>query len=81
MQKKYGKFYADFKDEKGHRRRKAFKTKEAATAFQTKMRNAIKAKKASGHASRRSARLTQKQRRATRTQQSSHAKSVSYSAS
>lgn len=46
MQKKYGKFYADWTDEKGHRRRKAFKTKKAATAFTAKQRAVAAEKKA-----------------------------------
>lgn len=46
MLKKYGKFYADWDDEHGKRHRKALPSRRAALKFQTKMRNAVAAKKA-----------------------------------
>ena len=35
MEKKYGKFYADWRDEHGKRHRRAFKTAAEARAYQT----------------------------------------------
>ncbi len=46
MRKKYGKFYADWRDQHGHRRMKAFPTKPAALKHQDKQRRAIARKKA-----------------------------------
>ena len=46
MQRKYGKFYADWQDERGTRKRKAFPTKKGALRFQQKQRLAVAAKKA-----------------------------------
>jgi hypothetical protein len=46
MRKKYGKFYADWTDETGHRKMKAFPTKKAALRFTAKMRGQVTAKKA-----------------------------------
>ena len=46
MVKKYGKFYADWKDPAGHRHRRAFPTKKKALRFQSKMRAETAAKKA-----------------------------------
>ena len=45
MMKKYGKFYADWADAKGKRRRKAFNTKREAKAFTADQRKAIASKK------------------------------------
>lgn len=45
MRKKYGKHYADWRDEHGVRHMKAFDTKRAAVQFQTKQRNLTQAKK------------------------------------
>jgi len=50
MRKKYGKFYADWRDEHGHRRMKALSSKKAAISYQTKMRRAVRAKKAQASA-------------------------------
>lgn len=52
MKSKYGKWYADWIDETGHRRAKALPTKKAALKHQQRMRNEVAAKKA--HASDRS---------------------------
>jgi len=46
MLRKYGKFYADWKDDKGRRRRKAFPTKFGAARYQAKMQGEVIAKKA-----------------------------------
>ncbi len=46
MLRKYGKFYADWTDPKGTRRRKAFPTKQGAEKFQTRQRLESAAKKA-----------------------------------
>jgi hypothetical protein len=46
MQKKYGKYYADWLDATGHRRRKSFPTKKRALRHQAKMRAESTAKKA-----------------------------------
>jgi hypothetical protein len=58
MLKKYGKFYADWKDTAGKRRRKTFDTKKQALQFQRQMREASAIKKAQARAAsqRRSAR-------------------------
>ncbi len=40
MQKKYGKFYADWRDPLGARHRKTFTTKKAALAHQQRMQKA-----------------------------------------
>jgi hypothetical protein len=66
MQKKYGKFYADWRDEKGNRKRKAFRTKTAAERFQTRMRRLSTAKKdQAGKRSARSARSSRRKRPTT----------------
>src|SRR4029077_1510736 len=49
MRKRYGKFYADWIDEAGHRRMKACATKKAALRLTEKMRREVASKKA--HAS------------------------------
>ncbi len=46
MQKKYGKFYADWRDEHGRRQRKSFPTKKRALQHQNKMQRQASAKKA-----------------------------------
>jgi hypothetical protein len=46
MQKKSGKWLADWRDEHGKRHRKAFKTKAHAAAFQKKQLAAVSSKKA-----------------------------------
>lgn len=46
MLRKYGKFYADWDDERGRRHRKAFPTKAAALRYQSKQRQAVQSKKA-----------------------------------
>lgn len=46
MLHKYGKFYADWKDHHGQRRRKAFATKRQATTHQNAMRQQTARKKA-----------------------------------
>jgi hypothetical protein len=57
MLKKYGRWYADWIDEHGNRKRKSFATRKAALKYQTSQRNAVAAKKAQAPAlSRRSAR-------------------------
>lgn len=63
MRKKYGKFYADWKDEHGHRRMKACATKGAAEKFTRKMRREVASKKA--QAPRRSRKSSAPTRRAT----------------
>lgn len=45
MQKKSGKFYADWRDHAGVRHRKAFPTKKEAAAYQSTMREAKAARK------------------------------------
>ncbi len=40
MLKKAGRFYADWRDPEGRRKRKAFDTKRAAVAHQTRMQKA-----------------------------------------
>lgn len=45
MMKKYGKYYADWKDASGRRRRKAFKTAHEAKAFAKTQREATASKK------------------------------------
>jgi hypothetical protein len=46
MLKKHGKFFADWIDERGHRRRRAFATKHKALRFQASARSESAAKKA-----------------------------------
>jgi hypothetical protein len=46
MQRKYGKWYADWDDANGKRHRKAFDTKKQALRYQTRMRSDVTAKKA-----------------------------------
>ncbi len=46
MIKKYGRYYADWTDSAGTRKRKSFATKKAAARFQTARRNESKSKKA-----------------------------------
>jgi hypothetical protein len=46
MRKRYGKFYADWIDETGHRRMKACPTKKAALRLTARMRKQVAAKKA-----------------------------------
>jgi hypothetical protein len=46
MKKKYGKFYADWRDERGVRRAKAFPTKKAALAFTARKHREVARKKA-----------------------------------
>jgi hypothetical protein len=46
MQKKCGKFLADWRDAAGARHRKAFTTRAAALAFQREMQQAVRSKKA-----------------------------------
>jgi hypothetical protein len=46
MRVKYGKWYADWNDEQGRRRMKAFPTKKAAERHQMKMRREVARKKA-----------------------------------
>jgi len=48
MQKRFGKFLADWRNEKGRRLRKAFPTKKAALAHASKMQRQTAAKKAHG---------------------------------
>ncbi len=43
---KYGKFYADWEDQFGKRKRKAFDSKSQALSFQTRQRKQAAAKKA-----------------------------------
>ena len=50
MRKRYGKFYADWIDETGHRRMKALDTKKGAQAYTRKMRLLAAAKKAQASA-------------------------------
>jgi hypothetical protein len=50
MRNKYGKFYADWRDEHGRRHMKACKTKRAALRLQQKQKNAAHAKKAQAQA-------------------------------
>ncbi|MBZ5540940.1 MAG: hypothetical protein LAN61_10530 [Acidobacteriia bacterium] len=45
MRKKYGKFYADWRDEHGQRHMKACPSKKAAAQLSTKMRREAAAKK------------------------------------
>jgi hypothetical protein len=45
MIRKHGKWFADWKDENGKRKRKALKTKHAALTYQTQQRNKAAAKK------------------------------------
>jgi hypothetical protein len=44
MRKKYGKFYADWRDEHGRRRMKAFPTKKQALTHTHKMQRSVAAK-------------------------------------
>jgi hypothetical protein len=46
MLKKYGRYYADWDDAHGNRRRKSFTTKKQALKHQQKMREESRAKKA-----------------------------------
>jgi hypothetical protein len=46
MKKKWGKFYADWRDEKGVRHAKAFRSKPAARRYTLRMRRTIATKKA-----------------------------------
>jgi hypothetical protein len=46
MKHKYGKWYADWRDEHGQRKAKAFRTKKAALKFSRKMQADAAAKKA-----------------------------------
>ncbi len=46
MRKKYGRFYADWRDQHGKRKMKSFPTKNGALRHQNKMRAAAAAKKA-----------------------------------
>lgn len=46
MLKKHGKYYADWRDSKGRRRRKAFPTRKAAKAHTQAMQKAAAEKKA-----------------------------------
>ncbi|MGH9775297.1 MAG: hypothetical protein ACRD50_10165 [Candidatus Acidiferrales bacterium] len=50
MMKKYGKFYADWTDDKGRRHRKALPTKRAALDYQRRRRLETAAKKAGSRA-------------------------------
>jgi len=45
MRKKYGKWYADWRDEHGQRKMKSFPSKSAALRHQSKMRREVAAKK------------------------------------
>jgi hypothetical protein len=45
MRSKYGKFYADWRDNHGARRMKAFTTKKAALKYQAARRNEVQTKK------------------------------------
>jgi hypothetical protein len=68
MQKKYGKFYADWRDEKGARHRKACSSAKAAKRFTRKMLSQAASKKDQPRAtSRRSAKRGPKTRQATAT--------------
>jgi len=81
MLKKYGKFYADWDDARGRRRRKAFTTKKAALRFQTKQRNESAAKKAQGKGPRaKSSKPSPKRHRANTTRRTSPANSPRSSA-
>ena len=64
MRKKYGKFYADWRDEHGVRHMKAFARKDHAERYTRKMRRAITAKKA--QPSEPSARISEPGRKHTR---------------
>ncbi len=57
MRKKYRKFYADWRDEKGRRRMKAFPTKGGALRHQNAMRAQVAGKKARASAPSRTSRL------------------------
>ncbi len=46
MRKKYGKLYADWRDEHGKLKMKAFPTKTGALRYQNKMRTQVAGKKA-----------------------------------
>jgi hypothetical protein len=50
MIEKLGKFYADWRDATGTRKRKAFRTKHAAKIYQAKMQRAARSKKAKARA-------------------------------
>ncbi len=50
MLKKYGKFFADWRDPLGKRHRKACQTKSAALRLQSRMRRENQAKKAQASA-------------------------------
>jgi len=68
MQKKYGKFYADWDDEHGKRHRKALPTKKRALKFQRAQRNRVAQLKApapapSANSARRGARVAKRARR------------------
>jgi len=66
MQKKYGKFYADWRDAQGQRHRKAFPTKKQAQHFSSRMRLTEARKKARASAqSARSARRGPRPRQTT----------------
>lgn len=72
MLKKHGKFYADWNDEHGNRRRKAFKSPKAARRHQQLMRNqsALKKARASGHSAKSRRRGARAASRSTRTDRS-----------
>lgn len=57
MKVKFGKFYADWRDEHGRRHAKAFKLKKSAEAFAKKMRAEAAAKKAQASAPSRRSRI------------------------
>jgi hypothetical protein len=68
MRKRYGKFYADWRDEHGKRHMKACKSKTAAVHLSTKMQNQTAAKKdqPSGTSARSAGRVAKASRPGTR---------------
>jgi hypothetical protein len=72
VQKKCGKFFADWRDEKGVRHRKAFETAAQASKYARRMRNQAATKKApaSAHSARSRRRGKQAGRKAPRTMRS-----------
>jgi len=86
MRRKYGSYYADWRDEHGNRRMKAFPTKKQATRYQNRMRSIAAAKKQEAHgASGKRATRGQNKKHAARDGQqherSSHSPAISKSAS